>query len=359
MKVLFDHQIFSLQKYGGISRYFANLYYGLKPEDEIQPEIGFLFTNNAYIKNERFLSSIYKGIITKKSRIYKFNKWYCRRLLKQNDFNVFHPTYYHPYFLELVKKPVVLTVHDMINELYPHYFKADPFITHKKKLIERADHIIAISESTKNDIQHFYNIDDNKISIIYHGYQMRETNASPDIAVNKKKYLLYVGDRAGYKNFNRCIQSSAHLLLKYSIKLICAGGGTFNAEEIQLFNRLNIMNVVEQLTITDDQLTCLYINAIALIYPSLYEGFGLPVLEAFYNNCPVILSNTSSLPEVGGQAAAYFDPTEEASITFAVERVISDDELQKKMKFAGSKRLELFRFENCLQKTKAVYLSLV
>src|SRR6185312_13522450 len=119
MKVLYDHQIFSMQKYGGISRYYANLHKGISGRQGYNTELGLLFSDNAYIKNERLPAQGLNGLIKKQSRRYKYNKWYSKYLLQQNNFDVFHPTFYHPYFLKSLKKPFVLTVHDMINELFP------------------------------------------------------------------------------------------------------------------------------------------------------------------------------------------------------------------------------------------------
>lgn len=358
MKVLFDYQTFSMQKYGGISRYFANLHFGLNSIEGTESELGLLFSDNAYIKNDELPLGVFNNFIKKESRRYKYNKWYCKYLLKQNDLDVFHPTYYHPYFLKSLKKSFVLTVHDMIYELFPEYFATEPYKFYKENLIKRADHIIAISECTKNDIQKFYNIGDNKISVVHHGYQMQTNNIGPNFYPVDGAYILFVGDRFGYKNFNFFIKAAAPIILKYSIKLICAGGGIFNSEEGRLINKLGMTNNIQQLAVNDDQLMHLYRHADAFVYPSLYEGFGLPVLEAFFNNCPVIVSNTSALPEVAGNAAEYFNPADEQSIAFAIEQVLSSKDKQDVMREKGRARLKLFSFDSCLQKTLKVYQSL-
>ncbi|HEY4322834.1 MAG TPA: glycosyltransferase family 1 protein [Mucilaginibacter sp.] len=359
MKILFDHQIFTEQKYGGISRYFANLYEGINAQPGMESKLGLLFTNNAYLKNLQLPAGFLNGYIQKESRRIKYNKWYSKYLLNQNNFDVFHPTYYNPYFLKSLKKPFVLTVHDMIHELFPQYFDValDPKI-YKGKAIEQADHIIAISESTKRDILKFYDVREHKISVIHHGFKMQvEENVKNDITI-ESNYILFVGDRGGYKNFELFIRAAASIILKHSIKLICAGGGVFKAEEIKILNELNVVNNVQQLNATDEQLRNLYRNALAFVYPSLYEGFGLPILEAFFNSCPVILSNTSSLPEVAGDAAQYFDPNDEQTITNAIEQVITDKSRRNELKTKGVERLKQFSFESCLQKTIQVYKSL-
>jgi glycosyltransferase involved in cell wall biosynthesis len=358
MKILFDHQAFSNQKYGGISRYFANLNSGLNAEPGIESTLGLLFTRNAYIHpNDLPLNGFYNNWVDKKSRREKYNKWYCRHLLKQGDFDVFHPTYYNPYFLKYLNKPFVLTVHDLIHELFPHYFETiDPHtIIYKEQTITRADHIIAISESTKKDIQKFYNVPDDKITVIHHGYQMGAATGQVAAAKAEDKYLLFVGDRFGYKNFELFVKAVAPLLLKKGLKLICTGGGSFNDAERKLIAQLNLTNNIQQVSVTDSELANLYTNAEAFVYPSLYEGFGLPVLEAFYNNCPVIMSNTSSLPEVGGDAAQYFDPLDERSVAAAIEAVINNNPRQNELRVKGAERLKLFGLETCIKKTIDVY----
>lgn len=358
MKILFDHQAFSNQKYGGISRYFANLHYGLKATAGVESKLGLLLTHNAYINKKSLpAGGLLEHVINKQSRRNKYNKWYCRHLLKQGDYDVFHPTYYNPYFLDLVKKPFVITVHDMIHELYPHYFAPQDPLTagYKKQVISRADHIIAISACTKRDLQKFYAIPDEKITVIYHGFKMSDNLAPIAPLETNDKYLLFVGDRAGYKNFDLFIKAVAPLLLKHSLRLICSGGGSFTGTESHLFINLNITDRIQQISASDAELASLYAHAEAFIYSSLYEGFGLPVLEAFNNNCPVIMSNTSSLPEVGGEAALYFDPMSQQSIAAAIDNVISNKTLQSELRTKGKQRLGLFDFDNTLKQTINVY----
>lgn len=357
MKVLFDHQAFSNQTYGGISRYHANLHHGLNRVPGVQSKLGVAFTRNAYLNNNDLL---FKGLLNagveKKHRRDKYNKWYSRHLVKQGDFDVFHPTYYNPYFLDyLGKKPYVLTVHDMIHEIFPHYFeKIDPRTSaHKQKTITQANHIITVSHSTKNDLQRIYGVPDEKITVIHLG----QMSSTPGVIHphKKQRYLLYVGDRYGYKNFEPFVNASAPLLKKQNLQLICTGGGAFNVDETMLFARLNVAENIIQVSATEVELANLYANAEAFVFPTLYEGFGLPPLEAFYNNCPVIMSSTSSLPEVGGEAAEYFDPTDNLSMVMAIESVINNNSRKNELRALGKERLQLFRSEAVIENTLQVY----
>lgn len=348
-----------MQKYGGISRYFANLHRTL-PSYHIGSRLGVFCSNNHYIENQFFGKSLLENSLLKKdARKYKWNKWYSRLLIQQSNFDVFHPTYYHSYFLKSLRKPFVLTVHDMIHELFPQYFIADPYKGYKEQVLQKADHIIAISESTKRDIQRFYSIPDKKITVIHHGYiEMTHPNDT-SLSFPKGKYILFVGERRGYKNFNLLLKTISSFLKEANLTLVCAGGNNFTSEEKKLVNELRIAKYVRQLNVTDAQLTYLYQNALLFVFPTLYEGFGLPVLEAFKTNCPIVMSNRSSLPEVGGEAARYFDPYDQQSITTAIIQVAEDSSVRRELIEKGRERLKEFTFASCAAKTIEVYSSIL
>jgi glycosyltransferase involved in cell wall biosynthesis len=169
-----------------------------------------------------------------------------------------------------------------------------------------------------------------------------------------------VGNRSGYKNFVFFIESIAGILYNHEdLHVVCAGSLPFTNEEKHFLTNLNLLNQVHHIKINDTILKNLYENARAFIFPSLYEGFGLPVLEAFSCGCPVLLSNSSSLPEVGGEGAIYFDPYDSASLTDALENLISDDYLRKQLALKGCERLKLFSWQKTANETKSVYENLI
>ncbi len=209
----------------------------------------------------------------------------------------------------------------MIHEIYPEYFPLnDETSAWKKELAEKATKIIAISKNTKKDIIKYYGINSNKIDVIYLGNSLYDSGISNKIDRNiigtmPKKYILFVGSRKIYKNFYFFVEAVAPVLQKdENLNLICVGGGPFSNDERFYLKSFNIDRQIYHYTVNDDTLSEVYKRAIALIYPSLYEGFGLPILEAYSCSCPVILSNTSSLPEIAGDAAAYFDPKDITSM---------------------------------------------
>jgi glycosyltransferase involved in cell wall biosynthesis len=361
VRVLFDHQTFSIQRYGGISRYFVNLNNGLNKVPGVHSEIAALYTENEYLKstpvplNNAWGKKLFSGHF---NRIYRWNSRYCNFKIRRNNFNVFHPTYYDPYFIAGLKKPFVLTVHDMIHELMPNQFADnDKVVAQKKLLINRADAIIAISEYTKGDIIKFYPQVEDKITVIHHGYSF-ETHSSVEGGHNGK-YILFVGERPFYKNFSNFLKALAPLLsADKDLKLICTGGGAFSADELQLVASLNITGQCHQVNVTDGELQQLYTDALVFVFPSFIEGFGLPLLEAFNAGCPVAASNTSCFPEIGGNAIAYFDPHHVESIRETITTLLTDSDKRSGYITRGRERLKLFSIEKQVQQTLDVYRNL-
>ena len=333
MNILYDYQAFTMQNFGGVSKCFAELISNL-PQN-INYKLGIKESINIYLKENNLddnISFTFKGIddfICKKQFRGKYhlfhlyntinpwnnytinkNKQYSIALLKESRFDIFHPTFYDPYFLKYIgNKPFVLTIHDMTPELFPQYFPHDTQVKNKKILSQKAAHIIAVSENTKNDIKDILNIPETKISVIYHGINDNKKIKKKE-KKNHQKYFLYVGDRYGYKNFIPFIKSMSTFLKEHKdISLICTGK-TFDINEKELFQKLNIDKQIKHQFASSEDLKILYKNALAFIYPSLYEGFGIPIIEAMSNNCPVLLNNCSCFPEIAQNAAIYFSLNE-------------------------------------------------
>ena len=360
--VLFDYQMFNLQKYGGISRYFANTFYKVKKSLKVSCKLGLLFSNNHYIKNERFPLNnfFFRWLFNKESRIKKWNKVYCKYLLKRNNFDVFHPTYFNPYFLKYLKKPLVITIHDMTYEALPEYFSnADPLTFQKRFLAHKADKIIAISQNTKNDIIRYFNINENKIEVIHHGIDLKMPVNTKIVENIPEEFLLYVGDRNGYKNFYR------YLSLCYKLKeifpklnFVFVGGGAFKVAEKERLRSHNLTDYCTQINASDEQLNYLYTKARLFVFPSLYEGFGLPILEAFKVGCPIASSNNSCFKEIGGNAIAYFDPYNVSDIYDVVFSVLKNSSRRKELINNGFDRINFFPLEKQISETIELYKSL-
>jgi glycosyltransferase involved in cell wall biosynthesis len=367
MKIFFDHQTFSLQDYGGISRYYSELINAINYTQNNEAYLSLLFTDNVHIReiNKKFYSLYNAKRIPKKVSIqYRLNKLYCLYELANAKFDVFHATYYDPYFVKSInRKPSVVTFLDMIHERYSGKFSdlaADHKITARKKNIaDRVSAIIAISENTKKDLVELFDIDSKKIFVIPLGNSLRKVPIITDTNTLKRNpYLLFVGNRGHYKNFDWFIKAVSPLIFKYKVNIICAGGGDFTKQEAELLTSLRVQGKVAQISITDIKLAELYQNALAFVFPSLYEGFGLPILEAFACDCPCIVSNSSSLPEVAGDAALYIDPEDEETLIAALESLLESDSLRKALIQKGKERLAFFSWEKTAQKTLDLYRSL-
>ena len=363
MNVLFDHQIFSWQKYGGISRYFYELMKNFS--DDINVMNSTVFSDNHYIaKNEivkhtSILAS--RELVWKKQLYLKTNKLNSILSLKTSNYDLFHPTYYDPYFLKyLGKTPYVLTVHDMINEKFPNLFdKYDKTISYKRTVILNANKIIAVSENTKNDILEFIDLKPSMIEVIPHGFELLGNNSIVEkLDFLPLRYVLFVGERGHYKNFLNFSKALSVLMKEdKELYLVCTGK-SFNEDEITSLTKLKIFDRVRQYQVVDNELKCLYSKSLAFVFPSYYEGFGIPILEAFSNNCPVILSDASSFPEVAGDAGFYFDPFDIDSIIHAIKTVIYDNEIRNKLIEKGNTRFKLFSWETTAKKTESIYLNL-
>ena len=309
MKILFDHQAFQ-QVLGGVSRYYVETIKHLSPG--IKRQIAVKYSRNIYLK-EILPEIIYPFgslyIPFKRRIIRKQNLEYAISCLKNSRYDIFHSTFDDSYFLPYVKTPFVISVHDLIPESEPEKWPIG-WLKSRAQVFPRADHIICNSFYTKSELMHYYpNLDKSKISVIYRGYKPSESkqinNTFPD------KFILYVGGRKGYKNFTRFAKACAPILIKdNNMKLFCTGE-EFSKEEVLLLTELKITNKVIQKKVSDVELSNLYKNALLFIIPSLKEGFGLPILEAWGNGCPVALSNSGPFPEIAGDAAELFDPLNE------------------------------------------------
>ena len=360
-KILYDDQMFTFQRFGGVTRYFADLIYNL-PADEFVADIPMKFCENHYITEtygHKHDKLTFPANYRLRRRIYSlFNRNISKRAVKRGDFDIFHPTYYNPYFLSAIKeqqKPFVLTIHDMTFERYPqNVLIYDRTIPHKKQLIAEADHIIAVSENTKRDIVEMLGTDPSKISVVHHGYKP-VSEPAPQLF---EHYILFVGDRKGYKNFLPWLSAIRPLLASDNrLKIVCTGA-PFAKAELAQFTEWGIMDRMVHISANDAQMASLYRHALCFVYPSLYEGFGIPILEAFSNNCPVCLSDASCFPEVAADAALYFNPNDADSMYSTLKEAIASQALRNELSAKGTMRGKEFSIERMVEQTCNVYRKL-
>jgi len=278
--------------------------------------------------------------------------------------DIVHETYFSPYRLGPRRARRVLTIYDMIHEKFASSFPhADKTARYKAQAAERADHVICISESTRRDAIEILGLPPDKTSVIYLGFDLMNVagvRVEEPMFTARKPFLLYVGNRGGYKNFLRLLEAyGTSPQLKAGYELICFGGGGFLADELEMMRTLGLdRGQVTQLGGDDQQLAILYERASAFIFPSLYEGFGIPPLEAMSHDCPVVCSNTSSIPEVVGDAGEYFDPGDVDSMRAAIECIVGSESRRKALIEKGRARLRWFSWDRCAAETLDIYRKL-
>ena len=374
MKVLIDHQIFSYQRFGGISRYFYELAEEFTHSKTISFDLGITFSDNQYLKNARFLklrnlwfptSEQYK--IIRLGFLYSLNRYNCIKKLRKQDFDIYHASFYDPFFLKyLGSKPFVVTIHDMTPERFPELFPKDSlyarmvtsrWIEMKKLLSQKATAIFTVSENTKKDLVELFNIDPNKVTVTYLGNSLRLDPANTKVCPGfPSRYILFVGSRNSYKNFVSFIKAVKPLLLDdKSLHVVCVGGGEFTVIEKNLQDFIMVKEQIHQFSLSDDMLASAYKNALIFVYPSFIEGFGIPILESFACECPAAISNTSCFPEIASDAAQYFDPYNADSITDAIKHIVYDPLLRDELRAKGKERVKHFTWERTARQTAEIY----
>lgn len=371
MKIIYDYRIFSLQRYGGISRYFYELVKNITAlrQDDIELYLFQGLHINEYplysLKNKLNYYWGYKRPYVKRTLnlFYNLNKLIFNFFKNSKTFRncdvIYHPTYYgKDVSIFNPKSKMVITVYDMIHEKFPKYFpniSNELFI--KKKTIETADKIICISKSTKKDLLEYYNIDKKKVDVIYLGPSLEDSNLFNYYQNydHKKPYILFVGERKGYKNFLLLLDSFYHGKFYKDFNLICFGGKQPTSDEIKKIKDYKLEKDIIFLKGKDDLLVSLYKNAHCLVYPSLYEGFGMPVLEAMTLGCPVIASNSSSIPEIAGNAALLFNPNNQDDLISKLNEVTSSNKKRNELIKSGLKQSKKFTWVRTAEQTIRLY----
>ena len=265
-----------------------------------------------------------------------------------------------------LNQPFIVTVHDLARCC----FNFDRETISEKILlnldiryIKRASHIIAISQSTKSDLTKYLGIPETKISVIYNGvdHSIFKPYEPYQMMPNHKPYILYVGSERRRKNLDRLFEAFAILRQEFpKLKLVKVGGpGRHIQFRRGLLKKLSSLDITEAVIFVDNiselSLAYSYSSAILLAYPSLYEGFGLPPLEAMACGCPVVTTNTSSLPEVVGEAGIMVNPYDTHSLVQAMRRVLTDDKLRDSMVRKGLEQSKKFCWEKAAEMTLRVY----
>ncbi len=266
-------------------------------------------------------------------------------------------------------KKVVYTVHDLAIFKHPEWFPSS-FISRNvlvPQTIRKADAIVAVSSSTARDLKHLFNVPQKKVSIIHHGYDVKKIplkrRAQETIEKFKlpKRFLFFVGTIEPRKNVEVLLQAFMHLRETQpnleDVALVIAGQLGYHGDKVmQTIMALKAKRAIRYLGyVTHNEKVELMRHASAFVFPSMYEGFGLPVLEAMALGTPVITSKVSSMPEIAGRAALFVDPSSPKDIARAMREVLTKDGVAKRLHELGPKQAAQFSWQHCAEETMAVY----
>jgi glycosyltransferase involved in cell wall biosynthesis len=360
MQLVFDHQVFSLQQHGGVSRYFCEVAERLAGYDGCDVTVLAPVYTNAYLA--KLPPSIVAGRrvppIRYTARLRELlNGVLARRWLAAARPDVVHETYFS-------RRPVaprgtasVVTVFDMIHECFPEYFSPnDTTSARKLAAVRRADRVICISDNTRRDLLERVHVDPEIVSVV-HLAGAPVPAVRPTRPVVDGTYVLYVGPRGGYKNFEGLLRAVAGSpALRRGVRVVAFGGGPLAAAEHAIVRELGLDDgSVVQMSGDDVALDAAYTFAAAFVYPSRYEGFGIPPLEAMARGCPVVCAANSSLPEVVGDAAELCTADDPESIAAAIEHVVGSRAHADELRARGRVRSARFTWDRCARASYEVY----
>jgi len=360
LKIMYDYQMFVLQRFGGISRYIADLIAAYRETHNVYTPL--LWSRNFYMEkltgaqSSRFAMKKWSRLI-----VIPVNILYSIYKLMVIRPDILHLSYYNSYLVPFLPKRtnLVVTAHDMIHEIYPDLFsKFDLTTAHKRRVFNRADAIIAISKNTKNDLVKYFDVAPEKISVIYHGSPLAKTNEKTDFTKHDN-YFLFVGQRDKYKNFETLVDGLAPIMIQEKMNLLCIGGKPFSDKELYKFKALGIEGMVKKETLNDEGLQKAYTQAFCMVYPSAYEGFGIPILEAWSCGCPVVLSRAACFQEIAGDAAIYFETFDAQNLRKKAESLLYDNDLRTRLIKRGYESVKNFTVKKMATQTFSLYNQLL
>ncbi len=365
MRIAINCRSFSKRHYTGIGRYAYNLVKSLSEIDheneydlylqkgpfDTQRQIPKIEAENFHVKIDRFKRGLEKTL---------------------GKIDVYHSP--SPDELSVDTGKIVVTVHDLVYKAYPKGHTQETLETTQRQLeeiVNKAAKIICCSENTRRDLHKYFTVDQTKTCVIYQGVDKKEFYPLDDKEKQaarrrieaqgiKDPFILFVGTVEPRKNLENLIR--AYTLLKsqkkFKGKLVCAGmKGWMNEEEISgLIERLGLKNDVVFLGyVTNEALRYFYNMAEVFVFPSFYEGFGFPIVEALSCGAAVVTSNVSSCPEIAKDAAMIVDPYKSEDIALAIERIMADGNFKRSLKEKALKRAQEFSFTKTAEETLKVY----
>jgi glycosyltransferase involved in cell wall biosynthesis len=348
MKILFDPQVFQLG-YSGMRRYYSVLYSGLRDAG-----IEIVYPQKSPFSPEPIEQTYWEKPLPKKVKrvvdkftFYRIREHYYKAIstIEYDLVYITSPSFETKFLNHIQNKPFVMTVHDTMQIARGlHTLVDQPRDTMALGyLANHAERVATVSSYTKNDLCNQYMVEPAKTQTVHlANFLSSDAEMITDLP---ERYILNVGSRNGRKNFYAWIKAVASSLKNHPDLYVIITGALTRYEE-HFYEKLGVSNqILIRENVTDAQLVTLYQRALCLVYPTLYEGFGLPVIEAMANGCPVIASHYTSIPEVAGQAALYIDPMDPKSMLNAFEKFVETPILQKELSEKGLEQSQKFSKE--------------
>jgi len=358
MRVTFDDQIFTAQKIGGASRYFTELIEQYRQDpalgvDAVTP-FRYVITEHLVHSDPRRYRTPPRLRIARRGRVVRtLNALRSGSRLRRAE--LLHHTYYLPNYLRLPAAKRICTVYDMIPELLPELYPLGSPHYAKETYVRECDAVLCISQTTKDDMLRLYGPLDKPVEVTHLAVSDEYYEAQPNVD-DGAPYVAYIGRREQYKNFDVVLRAFATLAGEHpKLRLLCAGGGPFRDSETARIAELDLADRVERRTIPDAEMPSLYASATALVFPSKYEGFGLPIVEAFAARCPVIVADTPCSIEISGGAAAVFAADDDAQLAGLVARIAGDPAERARWVASGTARARDFSWAQTAKRTAELY----
>ena len=363
IRVGFDDQIFVAQTRGGISKYFVEIIQRL-PDYGVEPVVVTRGTRNRHLAESNLIRELpsdgrTKGIV--RGIIWRVTGWFSTSLpTKPLHLDLMHHTFTMGPYLSRWRGKRVVTIFDMTPELFPSYFKLGNPHFAKRRYCEVSDAVISISQSTTEDMLRFYGgyLKEKTVQIpfgVSESFLAKIGKDEPLGFTLPSRYLLYVGVRRGYKRFDLAL--SAFVTIAQSdadIFLVVVGGGAFSSAESASIAATGLASRVRWLAPSDNEIREVYRRAEVFLFPSEYEGFGLPTLEALASGAPTVLADASCSREVGGNVALYFAPGDVEDLVQKTREAMTN-KIKKRTLELGPARARTFTWDRVAKMTAALY----
>jgi glycosyltransferase involved in cell wall biosynthesis len=368
MRIVYDHQVFSLQNSGGISSYYFELASHLSRGAFADVDV-FLGLNRC-IYPFRGLEHPCAHILGWSTKLRPGLARYALNELVTGAWSVtggrwdiYHNTLYR--FMPTVRaRRFVATHHDCVQERFPKLFPDHArIIGAKRRMFQKADLVLCVSESSRADLEHFYGVEPSRCKVIYNGVSpmVRSEAGKTDLLRKvRRPFLLYVGIRAEYKNFRGFLSAFTEAGLHADYDILTLGGGSFSDDELRFIRGCSLQDAVISVpTASPDLLAEAYSMARLLVYPSLYEGFGFPPLEAMLLGTPALVAASPATLEVCGDAAFFFDPSDQEEFVIKLKSALEDEAARHEKIAIGLKFAQRYQWDRAVAQVLAAYQSIL